>query len=248
MVFTTHIFVFYFLPVFLLVYFNLPYRWRNFFITCMSYIFYGWWKPWFVILMMMSTVLDYICGGIIAQPGASATRRRAALITAIFAAILAISSLGGSKAMKEMILAQQQASDQWSYYQAKAGREHLYRGQKMLLELNLLEKETLKPEARQRYEELLKQVTSQVERYANEEKTIEKEARALEHERDLARNKDPYFEFSEALLQIAIIMASVAILSQSRAILGVAIVAASLGTFLWLDGFFLFFHLPFLSP
>ena len=30
MVFTTHIFVFYFLPLFLLLYFNLPYRWRNF--------------------------------------------------------------------------------------------------------------------------------------------------------------------------------------------------------------------------
>jgi hypothetical protein len=173
--------------------------------------------------------------------------RRAALITAIFAAILAISSLGGSKAMKEMILAQQQASDQWSYYQAKAVREHLYRGQKMHLELDLQERETLKPEIRQRYEDLLKQVTAQAERYANEQKTIEKEARELEHERDLARSKDPYFEFSEALLQIAIIMASVAILSQSRAIFGVALAAASLGTLLCLNGFFLFFHLPFLS-
>ena len=52
MVFTTHIFVFYFLPVFLLVYFNLPFRWRNLWITGASYIFYGWWQPWFVCLMM----------------------------------------------------------------------------------------------------------------------------------------------------------------------------------------------------
>ena len=48
MVFTTHIFVFYFLPLFLLVYFNLPYRWRNLWITVASYVFYGWWQPWFV--------------------------------------------------------------------------------------------------------------------------------------------------------------------------------------------------------
>jgi hypothetical protein len=173
--------------------------------------------------------------------------RRVALTTAVFAAILAISSLGGSKAMKEMILAQQQASNQWSYYQAKAGREHFYRGQKMRLELDLLEKETLKPEIRQRYEDLLKQMATQAERYGNDRKTIEKEARKLEHERDLARSKDPYFEFSEALLQIAIVMASVAILSQSRAIFGVALAAASLGTLLCFNGFFLFFHLPFLS-
>ena len=173
--------------------------------------------------------------------------RRVALTTAIFAVILAISSLGGSNAMKEMILAQQQASDQWAYYQAKTGREHFYRGQKMRLELDLLEKETLKPEIRQRYETLLKEMATQEERYGKERKDIEKEARKLEHERDIARDKDPYFDFSEVLLQIAIVMATVAILSQSRAIFGVALGAAVFGALLGLNGFFLFFHLPFLS-
>ena len=48
----------------------------------------------------------------------------------------------------------------------------------MRLELDLLEKETLKPEIRQHYEDLLKQVTNQAERYANEQKTIEEEARS----------------------------------------------------------------------
>jgi hypothetical protein len=173
--------------------------------------------------------------------------RRVALTTAIFAAVLAISALGGSKAMKEMILFQQQGSDQWAYYQAKAGREHFYRGQKMRLELDLLEKENLKPEVRQRYEALIKQMGTQAERYANDRQAIEKVARKLEHERDLARSRDPYFEFAEALLQIAIVLATVSILSQSRVIFGVALSAAGLGTLLCLNGFFLFFHLPFLS-
>lgn len=173
--------------------------------------------------------------------------RRVALTTAIFAAILAISSLGGSKAMKEMILFQQQASDQWAYYQAKAGREHFYRGQKMRLELDLLEKETLKPEIKQRYEALLKQMATQEERYGKERLDIEKAARQLEHERDIARSQDPYFEFAEVLLQIAIVMATVSILSQSGAIFGVSLFAAIFGALLCLNGFFLFFHLPFLS-
>ncbi len=172
--------------------------------------------------------------------------RRVALTTAIFAVILAISSLGGNNAMKEMILAQQQSSNQWAYYQAKAGREHFYRGQKMRLELDLLEKETLKPEIRQRYETLLKQMASQEERYAKERLEIEQTARKLEHERDVASSKDPYFDFSEVLLQIAIVMSTVAILSQSRAIYGVSLVAATLGTLLGLNGYFLFCHLPFL--
>jgi hypothetical protein len=173
--------------------------------------------------------------------------RRVALTTAIFAVILAFSSLGGSNAMKEMILAQQQASDQWAYYQAKAAREHFYRGQKMRLELDLLEKETLKPEIRQRYDALLKQMATQEERYAKERQDIEKEARKLEHERDIARSQDPYFDFAEVLLQIAIVMATVAILSQSRAIFGVSLIAACFGSLLCLNGFFLLFHLPFLS-
>ena len=173
--------------------------------------------------------------------------RRVALTTAIFAAILAISSLGGSKAMKDMILFQQQASDQWAYYQAKAGREHFSRGQKLRLELDLLEKENLKPEIKQRYETVLKQMATQEERYGKDRKDIEKIARELEHERDIARSKDPYFEFAEVLLQIAIVMATVSILSQSRAIFGFSLIAASGGALLCLNGFLLLFHLPFLS-
>ena len=88
---------------------------------------------------------------------AKAFTRHVALTTAIFAVILAISSLGGSKAMKEMLLSQQQASDQWAFYQAKTIREHFYRGQKERLELDLLEKDTLKPEVKKRYEELLQE-------------------------------------------------------------------------------------------
>ena len=173
--------------------------------------------------------------------------RRVALTTAIFAVILAFSSLGGNNAMKEMILAQQQASDQWAYYQAKAGREHFYRGQKMRLELDLLEKETLKPEIRQRYATLLKEMATQEERYGKERLDIEKAARKLEHERDVASSKDPYFDYAEVLLQIAIVMATVAILSQSGAIFGVSLVAAMFGSLLCLNGFFLLVRLPFLS-
>ncbi len=79
MVFTTHIFVFYFLPVFLLVYFNLPFRWRNTLITLASYLFYGWWQPWFVCLMMITTCMDYLWGRFITRPGATSAQRRLAV-------------------------------------------------------------------------------------------------------------------------------------------------------------------------
>ena len=53
--------------------------------------------------------------------------RRVALTTAVYAVMLAIASLGGNNSMKDMLLAQQQSSDQWAFYQAKVIRAHLYR-------------------------------------------------------------------------------------------------------------------------
>ena len=83
MVFTTHIFIFYFLPLFLVVYFGLPLRWRNLWITLASYVFYGWWEPWFVCLMMFTTVMDFIWGKVITRPGATRRQQKSAVIACV---------------------------------------------------------------------------------------------------------------------------------------------------------------------
>ena len=172
--------------------------------------------------------------------------KRVALATAIFAVILAITSLGGKKAMKEMLLAQQQASDQWAFYQAKVIREHLYRSQKLGLEIDLIERgRGMKQEVKERIEAMLKKMTDEETRYNAEKKEIEKEAKKLEHERDVYRAKDPYFEYGEVLLQIAIVMASVSILSGSRPVLYFALTGAMLGTFFSINGFFMILRIPF---
>lgn len=67
MVFSSHIFFFYFLPVVLLVYHLLPRRGQNVFLTLASFLFYGWANPWFVLLMMLQTVVDWAAGRTIAQ-------------------------------------------------------------------------------------------------------------------------------------------------------------------------------------
>src|SRR5512136_2081666 len=83
--------------------------------------------------------------------------KRVALTTAIFAVLLAITSLGGNNAMKEMLLSQQQASDQWAFYQAKALREHLYKTNGLRTEVDLLERGAgMKPQAKKRYEAMLR--------------------------------------------------------------------------------------------
>lgn len=172
--------------------------------------------------------------------------RRVALTTAVYAVMLSIAALGGNNAMKEMLLAQQQASDQWAFYQAKVIREHAYRIQQKRLEVDLADRgASLAPEVRQQYDALLSEFAAEAKRYNAEKKDIEKDAKKLEHERDVSRDKDPYFDFAEVLLQIAIVLSSVSILASSRLMYGVSFILAVSGTLLMLNGYTLVIALPF---
>jgi Domain of unknown function (DUF4337) len=180
------------------------------------------------------------------ERGETAFGRRAALTTAIYAIVLSIAALGGNNTVKEMLLAQQQSSDQWAFYQAKVIREHQYRGQKMILETQLAEPSTLKGAERAKVEALAAKFAEEEKRYNAEKKDIEKDAKKLEAARDHRRERHPYFEFGEVLLQIAIVSASVAILSTSRQMFWFSLVLAVLGAGLTVNGFVPIFKLPFL--
>ncbi len=180
------------------------------------------------------------------ERGGQTFSRRVALTTAIYAIVLSIAALGGNNAAKEMLLAQQQSSDQWAFYQAKVIREHQYRGQKMLLETQLAEPSTVKGAEREKLAALAAKFAEEEKRYGAEKKDIEKDAKKLEHARDLFRERHPYFEFGEVLLQIAIVSASVSILSTSRPMFWFSLALAVLGAVLTVNGYSQLFTLPFL--
>jgi len=70
MVFSSHLFVFYFLPSALLAYYLLmPRRGQHLVLTLFSYVFYGWANPRFVVLMFVSTAIDYLAGLVQAHNG-----------------------------------------------------------------------------------------------------------------------------------------------------------------------------------
>lgn len=98
MVFSSHVFLYYFLPVALLAYYLTPVRWRQLIVALLSYVFYGWANPWFILLIFSSTTIDFICGQLITgrwrpaiwskDPPAgeglpSARQRKFALVTSI---------------------------------------------------------------------------------------------------------------------------------------------------------------------
>lgn len=172
--------------------------------------------------------------------------RRVALATAIIAVAMAFSSLGGSNSTKEMLLAQQQASDQWAFYQAKVIREHLYRTQAEQAKVALVAQgKTLAPEARKALDEMQAKFEAEAARYAKEKKEIEPEAKRLEALRDVAAARDQNFDYAGVLFQIAIVLGSITILSESRRVLVFCLIFGAAAALLAANGFLLLVKLPF---
>ena len=75
MLFSSIPFLFYFLPVVLAVYFLVPSSWRNAVLLVFSLLFYTWGEPRYVILMIFTILLFYICGIAIEKSGSRKGRR-----------------------------------------------------------------------------------------------------------------------------------------------------------------------------
>ncbi|MGA2584652.1 MAG: MBOAT family O-acyltransferase [Tepidisphaeraceae bacterium] len=65
MVFSSHIFIFYFLPLAIALYYVVSAPWRFVVLTVLSYVFYAWTNPWFVFILLWSTIFDFCCGNLI---------------------------------------------------------------------------------------------------------------------------------------------------------------------------------------
>ncbi len=187
-------------------------------------------------------------------------RSRVALLIAFMAMLLAITSLGGGNAAEDIMNYNIQASDTWSFYQAKSIRQTSNKLAADALEAELTtQASSLSPEAQQYLQRRIEDYRKTADRYENEpdpkdpdnplkgegRKQLTARAQNFESQRDRAQLQDPNFDFAEALFQIAIVLSSVAILATSRRILIFAFVAGLLATVLMLNGYFLFFKLPF---
>ncbi len=66
MIFSSPLFLCYFLPIALGLYFIVPRGARLAVLTLLSYVFYAWSGPWFLLLLIWTTLVDFIAGGLLA--------------------------------------------------------------------------------------------------------------------------------------------------------------------------------------
>ena len=182
--------------------------------------------------------------------------RRAALLIAVMAAVLAVGGLGGGNAPDDMIISNIRASDTWAFYQAKNVRQTAY-------EIEVAELRSRLPGAlgaqREELEARIADFDTTIARYDDEpdpeapddplrgegKKQLMAQAQAFEEARDVAAAKDDNFDYAEVALQLALVLGSVAILAGNRAILTLSGVLGAIGAALTLNGFLLLFALPF---
>jgi hypothetical protein len=166
---------------------------------------------------------------------------------------LAITGLGGQNAAKEAVNNNIFASNFYAFFQAKNMRQTSYALAADQFEHAWLADPALPAEARKALQTRLEAYRKTVARYESEPETNEgkKEllarAQAFEKLRDHALKQDPYFDYAEALLQIAIVVISVAIVADIAWLSFVGGSLGILGILLSINGFLLLVEIPGLS-
>ena len=177
-------------------------------------------------------------------------RRRTAIVIGVIAMLLAITTLGGSSAMKAMLNANIHASDTYNFYQSRNIRQTATQLAAEALEVQLATRPDLTPETRAEVQKRIDRYRARVARYESDpqggegKQELLAKAKTFEALRDHAIEQDPNFEFAEALFQIAIVLGSVSIVAASRMLLWACIGLAGLASLLSLNGFLLIVHLP----
>ena len=180
-------------------------------------------------------------------------KQRAAILISVLAMMLAITSLGGNNATKEAATNNVLAANFYNFYQAKNMRQTAIMLSADQIELGVLNDQSVPDDAKAALRKKVEDYRKTVARYESEPETSEgkKEllAKAKEHEtrRDRALRQDPYFDYAQALLQIAIVLISVSIISELGWLVAAGGVLGVVGTLLMMNGFLLLVEVPFLE-
>ncbi len=83
MVFSSLTFIFLYLPIVLLLYYIAPWKAKNFILLITGLIFYAWGEPYYVIIMIISTLIDYTAGLLINKFNDKPKIRRIFLILSV---------------------------------------------------------------------------------------------------------------------------------------------------------------------
>jgi Domain of unknown function (DUF4337) len=178
--------------------------------------------------------------------------RAVALIIAILALLLAMSEAGAKKAQHISTEKNIEASDLFNFYQAKRIRSTVVETASKTLEAQ--KTALVDAKAQDAFEKQIGDFKTIVERFEKDAKnpedslySIQERAKAATEAREFANRKLEHYEFGSGLTQIAIVLASAAIITGISALVWLSIGLGVVGALLVALGFVAPTMLPFIS-
>lgn len=139
---------------------------------------------------------------------------KAGFVIVFLAAILAINTMIGGQNSSKVQNNTISANNQWAWYQAKNVRQVLYETAGM---------QATNPDVKAKFE-------AEAARMEADKKEIMEKAKKLEAERDVARQKSPWFTWGGSILQIAIVLLTASILAVSMPMFYISVVVGAVGS------------------
>ncbi|HUJ25935.1 MAG TPA: DUF4337 domain-containing protein [Myxococcales bacterium] len=161
---------------------------------------------------------------VVAAPHAAVKPKRewidnAARTTAVLAVLAAVSSGQYANQFSRTILAQAEASDQWSYYQAKSIKRHVVEGQIALLTAMAL----TRPDAAAELKKLQDEDKAAVDKYIKELADAKTQAETTEKIKRLHERQGNWFQGAFIILQAGVVLCTVAASAKRKELWATAI-------------------------
>jgi len=157
--------------------------------------------------------------------------KRVAASMAVIAAALAVVSVLGHFCTTEELMAQQKASDQWAYYQAKKIRE--YTSEVALTLIQTLGTDPVKSEASSKKFEAARA------KYVADAEKIQEDAKAKDDESDHEEARALRFDIGEGLLELGLVLCSLYFLARKSFFPIFGVLSAIAGTAMGIWGYLL---------
>lgn len=195
-------------------------------------------------LAAMATPADKVAGtasgpAAATSIGEAAQRRHwvdhAARTTAVLAVLAAVSSGQYANQFSRTILAQAEASDQWSYYQAKSIKRHLAGAQTELLQAMA----KTAPQAAAELDRLRARDSAEVARYERELAEAKAKAESIESAKRLHQRQGDWFQGAFIILQAGVVLCTIASSSRRKELWALAIALGLAGLAVVGYGFFI---------
>lgn len=148
---------------------------------------------------------------------------------AVLAVMVAAVSLLGHRAHTEELLNQTRSTDQWAYYQAKDIRLRAYEVFLDELSVATVQDATKAAALKDKYE-------NAAQNYQQQEKQIEEQAREAEAEVAMFGRKADRFDLGEVLLEAALVICSITLLTRKRIFWMLGLVLGVVGVALGMAG------------